>query len=92
MFDPSSRYAKAETYAVPTRDGRSIVVVAPPAPPTTPERGIHRRHGQERLDHLAWRYLRYPTGFWRIAEANDVMIPDQLRHRRDIRIPGGGRP
>ena len=41
----------------------------------------------ERLDHLAAIYLHEPTGFWRICEANEVMLPEALSEQVEIAIP-----
>jgi hypothetical protein len=49
--------------------------------------GIHVLRQGERLDHLAARYTADPAGFWRIAEQNDVMLPEALTEAREIEIP-----
>jgi hypothetical protein len=87
MFDSKSRYAKAETYVVKDARGRTVTVVAPPPPPDQVLLGIHLLKQGERLDLLAARYLNDPTGFWRIAEENNVMLPEALTEAREIEIP-----
>jgi hypothetical protein len=87
MFDPKSRYAKAETYVVTDTRGRVVTVVAPPPPPDQVQLGIHLLKQGERLDLLAARYLGDPAGYWRIAEQNDVMLPEALTEAREIEIP-----
>jgi hypothetical protein len=87
MFDPKSRYAKAETYIVTDARGRSVTVVAPPPPPDQVLLGIHLLKQGERLDLLATKYLSDPAGYWRIAEENDVMLPEALTEAREIEIP-----
>jgi hypothetical protein len=87
MFDPKSRYLKAETYVVADKRGRDVTVVAPPPPPEQVLLGIHLRKEGERLDLLAAKYTNDPAGFWRIAEQNDVMLPDALNEAREIEIP-----
>ena len=44
---------------------------------------------EERLDHIAQRFYRDPERFWRIADANRAMWPDDLvaEPGRTIRIP-----
>lgn len=87
MFDSKSRYAKAETYAVTDARGRAVTVVATPPPPGQTLLGIHRLRQGERLDLLAAKYLDDPAGFWRIAEQNDVMLPEALTEAPEIEIP-----
>ena len=87
MFDEKSRYLKAETYVVPDKRGRDVTVVAPPPPPEQVLLGIHLRKEGERLDLLAAKYANDPAGFWRIAEQNDVMLPEALNEAREIEIP-----
>ena len=87
MFDPKSRYTKAETYVVKDERGRAVIVVAPPPPPDQVQLGIHLLKQGERLDLLAARYLNDPAGYWRIAEQNNVMLPEALTEAREIEIP-----
>ena len=87
MFDPKSRYAKAETYVVTDSRGRTVTVVAPPPPPEQLLLGVHLLKQGERLDLLAAKYTGDPAGFWRIAEQNDVMLPEALTEAREIEIP-----
>ena len=49
--------------------------------------GIHLRKQGQRTDHLAYRYLDDPAGFWRICEMNDAMLPETLTEAREIEIP-----
>ena len=87
MFDSKSRYVKAETYAVEDARGRTVLVVAPPPPPDQVLLGIHLLKQGERLDLLAARYVNDPAGYWRIAEQNDVMLPEALSEAREVEIP-----
>ncbi len=87
MFDPKSRYAKAETYVVTGAGGREVPVVVPPPAPAQLQLGIHLLRQGERLDLLAAKYLNDPGGYWRIAEQNDVMLPEALTEAREIEIP-----
>jgi hypothetical protein len=61
--------------------------VAPPPPPDQVQLGIHLRKQGERPDLLAARYLNDPAGYWRIAEQNDVMLPEALTEMPEIEIP-----
>ena len=87
MFDPKSRYLNAETYVVEDARGRAVTVVAPPPPPNQVLLGIHLLKQGERLDLLAARYLNDPAGYWRIAEQNNVVLPEALTEAREIEIP-----
>ena len=87
MFDEKSRYIALKPYRVTDRRGRTVPVV--PVPPAAREvvLGYHVRRQGQRLDHLAYRYLDNPAGFWRICELNDVMLPEALSEAPEIAIP-----
>lgn len=87
MFDAKSRYAKAETYVVTDARGRQVTVVAPPPPLDQLQLGIHLQQQGERLDLLAAKYVQDPAGYWRIAEQNEVLLPEALTEQREIEIP-----
>ncbi|HEX2854244.1 MAG TPA: hypothetical protein VHO24_13495 [Opitutaceae bacterium] len=87
MFDEKSRYAAAETQAVPDTRGRTVNVVVPPPAPAQTLLGVHLLRQGERSDHLAAKYLNDPAGYWRLAEQNDAMLPDTLTEQREIEIP-----
>lgn len=78
MFDSKSRYAQLERYTVVDHRGRQVEVVPVPPAPEQPLLGVHVLRQGERLDHLAAAYLEDPTGYWRIAERNDVMLPEAV--------------
>jgi hypothetical protein len=88
MFDGRSRYVKnAETYEVVDRRGRKVVALTVAEKPVQTLLGQHLRREGQRLDHLANAYLEDPNGFWRLAELNDVMLPDALAEADVIEIP-----
>jgi hypothetical protein len=87
MFDPKSRYASLTPYVVIDRRGRAVAVVPAAAPPAQRQLGLHLHKQGERTDHLAWRYLDDQAGYWRIAELNDVMLPEALSEMLEIAIP-----
>lgn len=86
----TSRYDHADSYLVPGPTGEPVRVEASPRRERPDRLGVHLRRDGERLDHLAWRYLREPTEFWRICDVNDVMLPDALTDARRVDIPGNG--
>ena len=87
MFDDKSRYKKQEQYTVKDRRGRTVPVVSVPAAPAPRIIGYHLLKQGQRVDHLAFKYLDNPAGFWRIAEANDKMLPEALTEQTEIAIP-----
>jgi hypothetical protein len=89
MFDPLSRYARLATYPRTDHRGRAVAVVPVPPPPADVVLGIHVLRQGERIDHLVFRYLENPAGFWRIAELNGVMLAEAITERREIAIPAG---
>ena len=90
MFAPNSRYVASATYAVTLPGGRTVTAVALPLPAPAPLAGYHPRAGGERLDLIAARYLNAPTGFWRLCDANNAMVPAALAARTLIGIPRSG--
>jgi hypothetical protein len=88
MFDPKSRYANIPQYPVTDHRGRTVMVVETPPDPNEALLGIHVLRQGQRLDHLAFEYLNDPAGYWRIAERNEAMLPEQLTEQREIEIPG----
>ena len=53
--------------------------------------GWHRRGEGERLDLIAYQYLKDPAQAWILCEANDAVVPDALAGRDLIAIPDAGR-
>ncbi len=87
IFDPKSRYAQAATVAVTDRRGREALAIAAAPNPDQPLLGFHRLLDGQRLDHLAFKYLDDPAGYWRICELADMVFPESLTEERDIPIP-----
>ena len=87
-FDPKSRYVKhAKTRFAVDRRGRQVACLTPAQVPEQTELGEHRKKDHQRLDHLAHYYLKDASGFWRLAEINDAIVPDALSERPFVRIP-----
>jgi hypothetical protein len=84
-FDPSSRY-----YALATKTQTIIDADGEPRDVRYVERRILPPSGSsatlvehavaqgERLDQITARYLGDPTQFWRVADANDAVRPEEL--------------
>jgi hypothetical protein len=86
-YDERSRYRTTPVYLIPDHRGRMVSVVSVPPRPEQPIAGVHLLRQGQRPDQLAAQYLDNPAGFWRIAEANDVMQAEWLTERREIAIP-----
>ncbi len=87
MFDPKSRYKDLPLIYRRDARGRVVAVVPIPQAPQQTLRGYHLLKQGQRLDHLANAYLQNPTGFWRICELNDAMLPEVLTEKAEIEIP-----
>ncbi|MEK7395618.1 MAG: hypothetical protein AAB116_01660 [Candidatus Poribacteria bacterium] len=87
MYDSKSRYASLKPYNVTDHRGRTIAIVPVPKAPEQTSIGIHLLLQGQRLDHLAYKYLDDPAGYWRICELNDVMLPEALTEKLEIAIP-----
>lgn len=87
FFDNKSRYKDQPVYQITDGRGRQVTVVMPPPPPEQTVRGYHVRRQGQRLDHLAYQYLRDPAGFWRICEMNAAILPEQLSDADEVAIP-----
>jgi hypothetical protein len=96
MFAMTSRY-----YPIPTAEHRrpdgSVVVYARrrmlPRPDELTQIGEHTVGVGERLDHIATQHFGDPELFWRIADANRSMRPQELTatpgRRLRITLPPG---
>jgi hypothetical protein len=87
VFFDGSRYQKAGTFICTLPDGRTVTATRIPSPTLRPLIGYHRRDDAQRLDHLAYYYLKDPTTFWRLCDANDAPCPDALAAHRLVGIP-----
>lgn len=87
MFFPGSRYETTGSYSVTLPNGNPVRVIKLPLPTQKPLLGYHRRLEGQRLDLIANRYLKDPTAFWQLCDANDSVIPDALAARDLVGIP-----
>ena len=94
FFDPfpiTSRYHSTKTDTLETTDGRTIVYLRRRFLPDPSVFALLQEHtvtAGERPDHLAAKHLGDPEQFWRLADANGVMHPDELTDEigRKVRI------
>lgn len=76
MIFKGSRYEKLASRASPARDGQMVLPLR--IIPPTPASVRHVVRQQDRLDLLAYEYYRDPQKFWLIADANDIVDPEEL--------------
>lgn len=84
MFFPGSRYANLVSYRP---NGTTVSATRLPLPVQGPLLGFHPRVSGQRLDLIASHYLKAPTAFWRLCDANNSVVPDALATRRLVGIP-----
>jgi hypothetical protein len=87
VFAQNSRYATAGTYTVTLPDGRVATVTRIPLPQQPPTLGWHRRAEAERLDLIAYQYLRDATRAWTLGWSNGAVVLDALAAHELIAIP-----
>ena len=87
MSDRRSRYARATAVTWTDATGDDLVLWELRDIPSTPAVYAHTLVDGERLDHLAYRYYRDATKFWRITDGADsprhqipVVIGDVPQH------------
>ncbi|HEX2079017.1 MAG TPA: LysM domain-containing protein [Longimicrobium sp.] len=94
-FPPNSRYHGVATGVHLRPDGRTVAYLLRrrvPPPEAFADVGAHVVVQGERLDHLAERYYGDPELFWRLADANGALRPDELEtpgRRLRITLPEG---
>jgi len=95
-FPPASRYHDVEVATLELPDGRRIAYVRRRFVPPASSFALLREHvvgSSERLDTIAALHLGDPEQFWRIADANDAIAPEQLTdqpgRRLRITLPAG---
>lgn len=81
MFFKGSRYEKVAEVVGEDRHGRAVRYKAIREIPPTPARLGHEVAQGERLDQIAQAQYRDPERFWRIADANLAIWPDELVER-----------
>jgi hypothetical protein len=87
MFNEKSRYYNKPGYEVKAENGKNVTVVAVPDASSTAILGFHLLKQGQRTDHLAAQYLNDAAAFWRICDANNVMLPEALTEKAEIAVP-----
>lgn len=88
-FPPGSRYHDLEVATLELPDGRLIAYVRRRFVPPPASFALLREHvvrAGERLDNVAALHLGDPEQFWRIADANGAIAPEQLTDQPGRRI------
>jgi hypothetical protein len=90
-FPPTSRYYDVETTSIKAADGRTLVYLRRRFIPAPDRFALLQEHvvvEGERLDNIAAKYMDDPEAFWRIADGNAAMRPEELTETvgRRIRI------
>jgi hypothetical protein len=95
-FAPTSRYHDVEVATLELPDGRTVSFLRRRFVPAPEQHALLREHvvrDGERLDHIAFTYLGDPEQFWRVADANGAMAPEDLTReagrRLRITLPAG---
>ena len=95
-FSPTSRYYESETATLELPNGQQIVYLRRrflPAPDRFALLQEHTVIQGERLDHITAQYLGDAEQFWRVADANAAMNPEELTNplgrRLRITLPEG---
>lgn len=96
QFPPNSRYHGVPIKTRTTPDGKAVVYLARRFVPAADRFSLLQYHvvvEDDRLDNLAARYLGDPELFWRMADANNAMRPEELTselgRRLRVTLPEG---
>lgn len=87
MFSDRSRYKSVATAQVLLEDGRTATYVRFSSRQRPAVLGYHKREDEQRLDHLANFYLKDPTRFWLLCDANECPSSHALGARPLVAIP-----
>lgn len=96
MFTATSRYSNLETAVYEDPSGRMMVYVRRRFVPAFDGSVLveHSVVERDRLDVITARYFGDPEQFWRICDANTILLPDDLTaevgRRLNIPSPTGG--
>jgi hypothetical protein len=91
LFAPASRYYGLDTASLTASDGRPIVYIVRRFVPQADGFQLLQFHTvtqDQRLDNVTAHYLGDPELFWRVADANSAMRPEELMEKigRKLRI------
>ena len=81
LFSATSRYYGLDTETLTAPDGRAIIYIVRRFVPSADGFQLLQLHNVtqgDRLDNITARYLGDPELFWRVADANSAMRPEEL--------------
>ncbi len=89
MFAKGSRYENVPEAIYEAPSGRQVRYKRLRILPDPTAIQLYRVAAADRLDLIAFRFYRDPEQFWRICDANDALLPDDLLAEigRQLRIP-----
>lgn len=95
-FPPTSRYYGIDTATIKGPDGDTVIYLRRRFLPPAESFELLLEHSvveDERLDNITAKYMDDPEVFWRIADANSAMRPEELTEtvgrRLRITLPQG---
>lgn len=89
MFFKGSRYTQVKDHTITDSEGRVNHYKGIRFIPQTDGQMEYTISEGERLDHIAFNFYKDSEQFWRICDANEASIPDDLTSEpgKTIRIP-----
>jgi hypothetical protein len=85
MFSPFSRYRKLPDVVTTDAKGRTLASKALRLLPSVSGTFRHTVEDGDRLDHVAYKYYRQPTKWWRITDANpEFLSPQELLGKEPV--------
>lgn len=96
MFFKGSRYERVPEHEIEDSSGRRVRYKGIREIPKATAHLGHELAQGERLDHVAHRYYRDSERFWRVADGNLAVWPDDLLEAGEVIVVppprGGGEP
>src|SRR5262245_25968981 len=83
MFSRISRYRTLPDIVATDAEGRTLVSKTLRPLPEAPGTFRHTVEDADRLDHLAYKYYRQPTKWWRLSDANPEFLSPQALLGKD---------
>ena len=83
MFSRISRYRTLPDIVATDAEGRTLVSKTLRPLPEAPGTFHHTVEDADRLDHLAYKYYRQPTKWWRLSDANPEFLSPQALLGKD---------
>lgn len=89
--DITSRYWALQSYEAPASGGtRPAIPMRPNVEIPKQDLVSHRLTGVENIEYLAWKYYGRSAVWWRVADANPLSFPLDLKPGTAVRIAPAG--